>query len=237
MQSESTQEQKCAVIVGGTSGIGLALAEGFLENGYTVEACGVGQLPPDRAGLTFHQVDVANREAVDAFMNGIKRIDVLLNAAGIIRRDAELDPETFATVLDINLNGTMRACSAARRQLSECKGSIINIASMLSYFGGGTVPGYAASKGGIAQLTKSLAIAYAADGIRVNALAPGWIATPLTTALQADEKRSASILERTPLGRWGQPADLIGPALFLASDAAGFVTGSLINVDGGYAAA
>ena len=107
---------------------------------------------------------------------------------------------------------------------------------MLSYFGGGLVPGYAASKGGVAQLTKSLAITYAADGIRVNAIAPGWIATPLTQGLRDDAARSNVILERTPMGRWGTPEDLVGPTLFLASNAAGFVTGTIVNVDGGYAA-
>ena len=107
---------------------------------------------------------------------------------------------------------------------------------MLSYFGGGLVPAYSASKGGIAQLTKSLAIAYAADGIRVNAIAPGWIATPLTQALQADPARSGPILARTPMGRWGTPADVAGPVLFLASPAAAFVTGIILPVDGGYLA-
>ncbi len=130
----------------------------------------------------------------------------------------------------------MRVCAAARPILANQGGAIINIASMLSYFGGGTVPGYSASKGGIAQLTKSLAIAYAPDGIRVNALAPGWIATPLTEGLHNDPARSQAILGRTPMARWGTPQDLIGPALFLASAQAGFVTGSILNVDGGYAA-
>ena len=105
---------------------------------------------------------------------------------------------------------------------------------MLSFFGGGLVPGYSASKGGVAQLTKSLAIAYAADGIRVNAVAPGWIATPLTQALQDDAARSAPILARTPLGRWGTPEDIAGPVLFLASEGARFVTGVVLPVDGGY---
>jgi NAD(P)-dependent dehydrogenase (short-subunit alcohol dehydrogenase family) len=105
---------------------------------------------------------------------------------------------------------------------------------MLSFFGGGLVPGYSASKGGVAQLTKSLAIAYAANGIRVNALAPGWIATQLTDALQKDDARSATILGRTPLGRWGTPADVAGAALFLASPLAAFVTGVVLPVDGGY---
>ena len=116
-------------------------------------------------------------------------------------------------MVDVNLNGAMRVCAAARPLLAASRGgAIVNIASMLSFFGGGLVPGYAASKGGIAQLTKSLAIAYAPDGIRVNAVAPGWIATPLTAALQADPARSAAILARTPLGRWGRPDEVAAAA-------------------------
>ena len=162
------------------------------------------------------------------------RIHVLINCAGMIRRHEEHDPAVFAQVLDVNLNGTMRTCAAARPKLAATQGCIINTASMLSFFGGGLVPGYSASKGGVAQLTKSLAIAYAADGIRVNAVAPGWVATPLTQALQDDPARSAPILARTPLGRWGTPEDITGPVLFLASPAARFVTGVVLPVDGGY---
>jgi NAD(P)-dependent dehydrogenase (short-subunit alcohol dehydrogenase family) len=136
--------------------------------------------------------------------------------------------------VDINLNGTMRACAAAREGLKARRGCIVNTASMLSFFGGGLTPGYSASKGGVAQLTKSLAIAYAADGIRVNAVAPGWIATPLTQALQNDPTRSAQIVGRTPMGRWGQPEDVADPVLFLASPAARFITGVVLPVDGGY---
>ena len=162
-------------------------------------------------------------------------LDILVNCAGIIRRGEEHDPEIFAQVVDINLNGTMRMCSAARPVLAASgHGAIVNLASMLSIFGGGLVPGYSASKGGIAQLTKSLAIAYAPDRIRVNAVAPGWIATPLTSALRQDDARSQAILARTPLGRWGQPEDITGPALFLCSPAASFITGTILNIDGGY---
>ena len=176
------------------------------------------------------------RQEVRAIVSGLPNLSVVVNCAGVIERGAEHDPAVFQRVVDINLNGTMRVCSAARAALATNQGSIINIASMLSYFGGGLVPGYSASKGGIVQLTKSLSIAYADEGIRVNALAPGWIATALTLKLQADEGRSKTLLDRTPMGRWGTPADLVGPALFLASRDAGFVTGTILNVDGGYAA-
>ena len=142
----------------------------------------------------------------------------------------------FQQVIDINLTGTMRTCAAARSKLAKVGGAILNIASMLSYFGGSLVPGYSTSKGGVMQLTKSLAIAYADDVIRVNALAPGWINTPLTKDLQNDPVRNNAILGRTPMKRWGDVEELIEPALFLLGPGARFITGTMLNVDGGYAA-
>ena len=232
---------KQVFITGGTSGIGAAIARAFAATGARVTATGAtpaeveaAQAWPANQSIAFRVLDVRQGADVRALVGEFPALDVLVNCAGVIRREAELDPEVFAQTVDINLNGTMRVCAAAREGLKARKGCIINTASMLSFFGGGLVPGYSASKGGVAQLTKSLAIAYAADGIRVNAVAPGWIATPLTQALQDDATRTAQILSRTPLGRWGQPEDVADPVLFLASTAARFITGVILPIDGGY---
>jgi NAD(P)-dependent dehydrogenase (short-subunit alcohol dehydrogenase family) len=223
---------RTVLVSGGTGGIGAALADAFAEAGARVIAAGRGAAPA--AMVETVELDVRDQRGIDALVARFERLDVLVNAAGIIRRGAEHKPETFAEVVDINLNGAMRVATACRPLLAASAGNVVNFASMLSFFGGGLVPAYSASKGGIAQLTKSLAIAWAKDGIRVNAVAPGWIDTPLTRPLVEDAARSAAILSRTPLGRWGTPEDICGPVMFLASSAAAFVTGVVLPVDGGY---
>lgn len=234
-------EGRHVLVTGGTSGIGLGIAEAFRAEGAVVTATGVTLAEVSEAarrheGLRTHLLDVRNGAEVESLIASLASLHHVVNCAGVIRRGAEHDPAVFADVIDINLTGTMRICAAARGRLKESRGSIVNTASVLSFFGGGLVPGYAASKGGIAQLTKSLAIAYAPDGIRVNAVAPGWIETPLTAALRENEERNAAILARTPLGRWGRPEDIAGGVLFLCSPLAGFVTGTVLAIDGGYMA-
>ena len=230
---------KQVLVSGGTSGIGAGIAAAFIAEGADVTVTGVTQTEVDAActanpELTGLVLDVRDADGVNAVIDGMNTLDHLVNCAGIIRRNDELEADIFADVIDINLNGSMRTCSSAREKLAASHGTIVNTASMLSFFGGGLVPGYSASKGGVVQMTKSLAIAYADDGIRVNAIAPGWIDTPLTKALQENEERNQALMARTPLKRWGQPEDLAGAVLFLSSPLASFITGTVLVVDGGY---
>jgi NAD(P)-dependent dehydrogenase (short-subunit alcohol dehydrogenase family) len=230
-----------ALVTGGVRGIGWSVSEALLDAGYAVTATGLTEAElaavPARTGLAVVRLDVTADAAVTNLLAGFEQLDVLVNCAGIIARGQEFEIETFARVIEVNLTGTMRMCVAARPKLVAAGGgAIVNTASMLSFFGGALVPAYAASKGGVVQLTKSLAAAWAKDNIRVNAVAPGWIATELTRGLMEDEARSAAILARTPLNRWGRPEDIGAVVAFLCSPAAGFITGTVLPVDGGYAA-
>lgn len=229
------------LVSGGTSGIGAGIARAYLQEGARVTVTGVTAAEVETArsenpDVDARVLDVRDENAVRGLLASFQDLHHVVNCAGIIRREAELEPEVFADVVDINLNGSMRVNAAARPLLAKTGGTIVNTASMLSFFGGGLVPAYSASKGGVVQMTKSLAIAYAGDGIRVNAIAPGWIDTPLTKALQENPERNDAILARTALGCWGKPEDLAGGALYLASPIAKFVTGTVLVIDGGYLA-
>ena len=189
--SEASSRRR-ALVTGGTTGIGLGIATALAGAGYEVTATGLTDEQvaaiPRRRHLSAVKLDVTSAESVAAVLEPFRELAVLINCAGIIfRGGAEYDMANFEKVIDVNLTGTMRMCVAARLKLAAARGTIINTASMLSYFGGPLIPAYTASKGGVAQLTKALAVAWAPEGIRVNAIAPGWIATELTRGLVEDE--------------------------------------------------
>jgi NAD(P)-dependent dehydrogenase (short-subunit alcohol dehydrogenase family) len=225
---------RSALVVGGTSGIGAAIAGHLHDLGADVVAAGLTSSGASPQGIRVEPLDLLRGDELEALVGRTSRLDILVNCAGVIRRELEYDPEVFRMVLEVNLVGTMRACVACHRLLQASSGCVVNIASMLSFFGGPRAPAYSASKGGVAQLTRSLAVAYAPEGIRVNAVAPGWVRTELTGALQHDDSASRRIVDRTPLGRWGHPSDIVGAVAFLASPAAAFITGVVLPVDGGY---
>jgi NAD(P)-dependent dehydrogenase (short-subunit alcohol dehydrogenase family) len=233
--------RKRVLVTGGVSGIGRAVSMAFLAAGADVVACGLTEqeLAAARADPAFARIqvvrlDVTDKAAVDALVAGQPSLDVVVTSAGIIRRDGEHDPEVFDQVIDVNLSGSMRVASAARPLLARTKGSIVLVGSVMSFFGGPRQPAYSASKGGIRNLTMSLACAYGPDEVRVNAVAPGWVITDLSKGARENVERNAMILGRSPLGRWAQPAEIADPVLFLASDAARFMTGTVMLVDGGY---
>lgn len=232
---------KHALIVGGTRGIGAGIACTLRRKGWRVSTTGLGMEEVRSYAARFPDeistpLDVRDGDAVARLFGGMDELHGLVNCAGILARGEEYTIETFEKVIDVNLTGTMRCCLGAQPLLAASGGAIVNTASMLSYFGGPLVPAYSASKGGVAQLTKALAGKWAGDGVRVNAVAPGWIETEMTEALRADPDRNQPILGRTPLERWGKPSEVGALTAWLLSEEAAFVTGSVYPVDGGYSA-
>lgn len=236
----ATNRPRTVLVVGGTGGIGNAISHAFAAEGCRVVATGLTEdevvaFGPTSDTIQAKVLDVTDATQIEQLMASLPELDVLVNAAGIILRDGvEHEPVAFEQVINVNLNGTMRVCSACKSLLVASRGCVVNVASMLSFFGSGQAPAYSASKGGVAQLTKSLAIAWATSGVRVNAVAPGWIETALTAPLVNDPARSDAILARTPMSRWGRPEDVTGAVKFLCSPAAAFITGVVLPVDGGY---
>jgi NAD(P)-dependent dehydrogenase (short-subunit alcohol dehydrogenase family) len=224
------------LISGGCGGIGGAFAKAFLAHGAQVIVTDL-QAPPEallKAGARYAYLDVTSDEAVEALAKTIDRLDVLIHCAGKLSRWEEHKPEVFRNIVDIHLFGNVRLAAAFRPHLKQTRGCMINIASMYSYFGAPQVPAYASSKTAIVGLTKSLALAYAEDGIRVNAIAPGWIATDISRGGRENPEFNEKLMARLPNKRWADPEELAGTALFLASPASSLINGVTIPVDGGY---
>ena len=242
---------KTALVTGAASGLGAAIAVALAEAGASV-ACHGNRRPANETSARIRGLgresqsfaaDLSKPDGAEQLYEAVRGSmgapDILVNNAGMIYRDAaeDYDTQAWMTVLQVNLNSVFRLCQLAGRSMLERQmGKIINIASLLSFQGGIRVPAYAASKGGVAQMTKALANEWAARNVQVNAIAPGYFRTENTSALQKDEVRNRQILERIPAARWGDPEDLAGAAVFLASPASNYVTGEVLVVDGGWMA-
>jgi len=243
-------DNRVALVTGAATGLGAAIAIALAEAGADV-ACHGNTRSPEATCKTITDIGRAAfavtgdlsqpQTANELFQKTISRfgrIDILINNAGTIRRAPAVDysDDDWATVIEVNLSSVFRLSRIVGKQMIENErgGKIVNIASLLSFQGGITVPAYAASKGGVAQLTKALANEWAKHNVNVNAIAPGYMRTTNTAALQADETRNRQILERIPAGRWGEPEDVAGAAVFLSSPASDYVNGHLLVVDGGW---
>ena len=242
---------KLALVTGSATGLGAAIALGLAEAGASV-ACHGNRRPAEETSEKIRALgrvarsfaaDLSQSDGADslyqAVLGAMGPPDVLVNNAGTIYREPaeDHDLQAWMTVVQVNLNSVFRVCQLAGRSMLERRqGKIINIASLLSFQGGIRVPAYAASKGGVAQLTKALANEWAQRNVQVNAIAPGYFRTENTTALRQDEVRNSQILARIPAGRWGEPEDIAGAAVFLASPASDYITGEVLVVDGGWMA-
>ena len=223
------------LISGGSGGIGTAFVKAFLACGAKVSICDLYE-PKEDLDCDYYKIDVRDDDDVENLAKKIKKLDVLIHCAGKLIRHEEHQPSVFMDIVNIHLGGNLRLATAFRQHLALRKGCIINIGSMYSYFGASRIPAYSSAKTAIIGLTKSLAIAYAEDGIRVNAIAPGWIRTEISKGGREDEQFNALVMNRLPTKRWSEPEELAGTAVFLASPASKLINGVTIPVDGGYVA-
>ncbi len=238
-----------AIVTGAAQGLAYSMAEGLMESGAEVAVIDISDRTVEVArefcgrGFRCHgiQADLSRIDELEGVfsraVDALGGLDIIVNGAGVQRRygSEEFPTEEWDFVINVNLNSVWKLCQLAGRHfLENGGGKIINIASMLSFLGGYTVAAYAASKGGVAQLTKALSNEWAGKNININALAPGYMATALNTAIINDPVRSKEILDRIPARRWGQPGDMKGAVIFLASGASDYLNGAIIPVDGGF---
>ncbi|MET3709590.1 NAD(P)-dependent dehydrogenase (short-subunit alcohol dehydrogenase family) [Sphingomonas trueperi] len=232
---------KTILVSGGSSGIGLALARGFAALGGHVVATGTSEVKlkanrEDRTnqGIEFIRLDVRDGVAIAEQVSKLERLDVLINAAGILSVDAPFDESAYLDVVDVNLHGALRLAIAGHPLLRQSGGSILNIVSMACFTGGPVMLAYTASKSALKGLTHTLAHRFGREGVRVNAIVPGFHKTDMSAPVWSDPVTSERVIRRTAVGRWGEVDDLVGPALFLSSPAAAYVTGETVIVDGGW---
>jgi NAD(P)-dependent dehydrogenase (short-subunit alcohol dehydrogenase family) len=227
---------KRVMVTGGRGGIGRAIGEAFKNHGAKVTLVDMAPPPAAADGFEHVVVDVCSTAAVQKLADSTSSLDVLVQCAGKLARAKEYEIETFQHIVDVHLFGSFRFATAFRPKLAAAGGCIVNVGSMYSHFGSPHAPAYGAAKAALVQLTKSLALAWANEGIRVNAIAPGWIVTELTRPGRENPEFFRKVSERLPDGRWGEPEEISGAVVFLASPAAKLITGVTIPVDGGYSA-
>ena len=239
---------KVALFTGGNRGLGKAMAIGLAKAGADVALVGrspapdvIDEIRAQGVRGEFYQHDLADLDGIPALVAKVEvdfgKIDILVNNAGVQSRHkaTEFPRKDWNYVVDVNMNAVFFMCQeAGKRMLAQGKGKIINIASLLTFQGGITVPAYAAAKGGLAQFSKALSNEWAGQGVNVNCIAPGYMDTEMNTALKADPTRSNQIMARIPAGRWGSPEDMVGAAIYLASSASDYVSGTVLTVDGGW---
>jgi 3-oxoacyl-[acyl-carrier protein] reductase len=228
---------KTVVITGGSAGIGYGTARMFVDAGAQVVVTGTreaGEYDADYAGMTFHRLDDSDTDAVRVFADAVPEADVLINCIGtVLYKKQEFEVENFKRILDINLSGIMQLCMLFREKLVAREGNIINVSSVAAYEPALYNPAYSASKAGLVMLTRNLAVLWGRDGVRVNGIAPGFVATKLTAVSRDNEAIYEGTLKRIPLKRWGTAEEMGSTALFLASPMASYITGQTILVDGG----
>lgn len=236
---DQNSQKPLAIVTGGGTGLGLATAEVLLSRGYRVLALGMDhETLPENPDFTYRRFDVTDAKAIADLARDHSKVRALVNAAGIILHEGrEQEAEGFAKVMAVNLEGTRAISWALRPALAAAGGAVVNFASMWSVFGSARNPAYTASKGAVLALTRSMAVGWMPEGIRVNAVAPGWVKSRMSATAMADPTRNAALMTRIPAGRWGEGREVGEAVAWLVSDQASYVNGVFLPVDGGYSIA